>query len=126
MNTKPYLIEIVGLDNKQSDNYLLHIVEISTLPELSSHDKQNFIYLSDVKIYQKDLAYAALSSRSFDDMRHRLQENLGTSSLEPLIAKSDGVFRASTFESLLILSSYYHFEEYSKLCTQTGFITGRA
>ena len=115
IDMKPYLIEIVGLDHSRSQNYSLQVVEVNKHSE-------NFIYLSDVKIYQKDLAYAALTSRSFDEMRFNLQKNLGESSFEPLLTKSDGAYRANTFESLLILSALYHFENIRSFAEIRGFL----
>jgi len=122
VDKKPYFLEIVGLDRERPDNYSLRIVEVKKLPDFSSQNLANFIYLSDVKIYQRDLAYAALKSRSFDDMRNNLQTNFDKSPLEPLYAESNGVFRANTFESLLILSAFYHFENIRNFAQTRGLL----
>jgi hypothetical protein len=122
MGLEPHFIEIVALDKTGINNYALQIVETLELQEFLSHNLPNFIYLSDVKIMQKDLVHAALASQSFDHMRYTIQKNLHASFLNPIIAESDGVFRAGTFESLLALSAFYHFEKIRSFAEQQGLL----
>src|SRR5260221_8774020 len=78
----PFLVEIAG--TLSSGQYGLQVVEISRPPKLIAQEARNFIYLSDIKIYQELLAHTALTSRSFATMRARLQQNLGGSPLDPI------------------------------------------
>lgn len=107
----PYLVEIVGLNHGVPHDFSLQIKEMSDSPDVLALQEDKLIFLADTKIFQNDLASTALDSHSFDELRDRLQSNLGGKKLEVLFTRSTGVYRATTFDSLLVLSALYHFDK---------------
>jgi len=112
--TGQFSMEIVGLSKNKPAAYELREVGVNKSPELLAQENQEFIFLSKIKIAQKQLAHAALVSSSFDHMRYLLQKNITGHPIIPIYSNTNQVFRANTFESLLAMSAFYHFDQIRK------------
>lgn len=121
-NDKHILLEIVGLNKEDPNNFSLQVVKSDFKKDPFSKNTQDFELISKVDIHLNEIGATAINCDSFAELRTKLQKSFGEQKADLLLTKSQGVYRGTTFESTLALSAYYHLMEINKFARALGLL----
>ncbi|HXW60818.1 MAG TPA: hypothetical protein VEK06_04685 [Myxococcota bacterium] len=120
------LMEVVALNKNNPINFSLQVVEADPKDNPFSKDSDALELCSMMEVRLADISEVAKVSASFSELRSKLRERFGGKPTSLLVSKSDGIYRGSTYESILGLSAYYHLIEIMKFARKNELLKGLA
>ena len=117
--SKPQKVQIVKLENK---SYNFSEVVLPNLLNLTSLKGNNFSFFGSQTYYSYEFNKKIKRFNSFDEMHTNLQKSLKAQTVKLDLEEVGDVYKANTFESLMLVSAYYAFEDIrQKAQTYLGF-----
>lgn len=120
---KPQKVQIIKSDGKSYD---FAEVSLPNLKDLFSLQGNNFSFYANQTYFSYEFNEKIKSFNSFNEMLNILQKDIASQPIKLDLQAYEGVYKANSFESLILVSAYYAFEDIRQKAQQYFNISSKA